>query len=439
MTPIACPYLILSCFEYVNHPFVLLQMNRAIPASDYIHMVVEEILLKPEIVDCTRPHTKCRYTFCMIKLDELTPIGDLLQRNNTPLISPPSNRVVLPGNDDTSLQWFGYLMAVCPYTREDHIVRTNEIPVGVINLSIYRLYLLTFPFFQGVDLRRPVHSVYELFIGTYPDLESNDLVYQQTALPLQAPESPASDVISLYADEEDVARLDEDVEEAGPPDGERVILDITGIASPSGNGHIGHFGIHRLMTPLDYLPYGDWQPQTRRRQRSDSSSDSTDGEPAQRRRRRSSSSTSSESSSDNSQPSENGDSDSTDDVDNHVVFDAPPDSPDSVEPGTDSEDSGHSSQGFDGDDDMMFDAPPNSPNLVEPGTESEYSDYSSQGFDSSDESIGDHAEIEVPAFAVPPFNAPPNSPNTDETGSDFGNDYSAGEQLDSCGESDVSR
>ena len=343
-------------------------MNRAIPASDYIHMVLEEILLKPEIADCTDPYTKCRYTFHMIKLDELTPIGDLLQRNNTPLISPPNNRVVLPGNGYTSLQWFGNLMALCPYTREDHIMRTNEIPVGLINISIYRLYLLTFLFFQGVDLRRPVHHVYELFIGTYPDLESNDLVYQQTALPLQSPGSPASDVISLYVDEEDVARLDDDVEEAGPPEGERMILDITGIASHSDSGHIEHFGINRLMTPLDYLPYGDWQPPTRRRRRSDSSSDSTDGEPAQRRRR-----SSSRLSSDGSQPSESRENDSIDDADDHVVFDAPPNSPDSVEP----------------------------------GTESEYSDYSSWGIDGSDNSNDDQAVFEVAPFEVPPFDALP--------------------------------
>ena len=333
----------------------------------------------------------------MIKLDELTPIGDLLQRKNTPLISPPSKRVVLPGNGDTSLQWFGNLMALCPYTREDHIVRTNEIPVGLINISIYRLYLLTFPFFQRVDLRRPVHHVYELFIGTYPDLESNDLVYQQTALPLQSPGSPASDVISLHIDEEDVARLDDDIEEAEPPQGERMILDITGIASHSGNGHIKHFGIHRLMTPLDYLPYGDWQPPTRRRRRSDSSSDSTDGEPAQRRRRSSSSS-----SSDGSQPGESRENDSTDDTDDHVVFDAPPNSPDSVEL----------------------------------GTESEYSDYSSWGIDGSDNSNDDHAAFEVAPFGVPPFDALPDSP---EPGSDSDDSDYSSKGLDSCEESDVSR
>ena len=31
-------------------------MNHATPASDYIRMVVEEILLKPEIADCICPY-----------------------------------------------------------------------------------------------------------------------------------------------------------------------------------------------------------------------------------------------------------------------------------------------------------------------------------------------------------------------------------------------
>ena len=264
-------------------------MSQAVPASDYVHMAVEEILLKPEITDLTRPHTKCKYTMCMIQLEQPTALGDLLWRGNAELIVPNDNKVVLPGNNNMTLRYFSHLMASCPYTRDDHIVRTDDVPIGIINVSIYRLFHLTVPFFEEVDTNRMVTHVYELFIGIYPD--TTNLVYLQTALP--QPDLSPDDAIALFADEDDLAQLDRDIQWAEPT-GERVILDISGISPQSAAGQIEHYGIHWRMTSLDYMPYGNWQPITRRRRVSaSSSSDSDDDEAPQRRRRRLSSASSS--------------------------------------------------------------------------------------------------------------------------------------------------
>ena len=259
----------------------LLQMSRAVPASDYVHMVVEEILLKPEIADLTRPLTKCRYALRMIRLDEPTTLEELLQRSNSQLVVPQDNKVVLPGNNDTSLRYFSHLVNTYPYTREDHIVRTDDIPIGVINVSIYRLYHVAVPFFEEVDRTRVVTYAYELFIGTYPDVSNDNLVYLQTSLPQQNSESSDNDdMVSLFANEDEMLELDGDVQWAEPTIGDRVVLDITGITPQGAAGQIEHYGIHRHMTGLDYMPYGDRQPIARRRRISDlTMSDTDDDEP----------------------------------------------------------------------------------------------------------------------------------------------------------------